>query len=140
MKNIIRCAFAGILLLAACSKKDDVQANASINGKWSITADTVKHYESGHLLTANAIVGINSPYYLFNADGTGTFKNNGGLPDDIRHFKYTVSEKSITFVTTNPDQSIYNASGIIKKLTANDLTILFIGNNTDFQEIMYLKR
>src|SRR5437879_12533933 len=85
-------------LLLGCSKKDNpnAQQTFSIIGKWSIVADTSRQYVSGVLNSTYIVVGINAPYYLFNADGSGTLKQNTSPPDQIKNFTYTVSKDTLT--------------------------------------------
>ncbi|MDP9078456.1 MAG: hypothetical protein M3O71_13570 [Bacteroidota bacterium] len=60
-----------------CSKKSNISpAIASITGKWNITADTSQTVGYAPYI----IVGINLPYFQFNADGSGTQKENISPP------------------------------------------------------------
>jgi hypothetical protein len=104
----------------SCSKKGNTSPGiGAITGKWNITADTSQ--TAGY--PPYIIVGINSPYIQFNADGTGTQKDNISAPDDIAYFTYKISKDTIALNYTQP--FIATPTGIIKKLTSKNLILEF---------------
>jgi hypothetical protein len=121
----------------SCSKKGNISpAVASITGKWNITADTST--TSGY--APYIIVGINSPYMQFNADGTGTQKDNISAPDDIAYFTYKLYKDTIALNYTQP--FIATPTGIVKKLTAHSLVLEFNINDPTLvnTERIYMSR
>jgi hypothetical protein len=124
----------------SCSKKGNQSpVTASITGKWNITADTSQTFGYPPYI----IVGINSPYMQFNADGSGTQKNNISTPDAVLNFTYTVSKDTITFNYPPQLTSPGNApKGIIKKLTSNNLVIEYDINSPSLinSERVYMSR
>ncbi len=76
---------------------------ASIVGD-GVNGDTSREYVGGVLASTYVVRGINSPWYQFNADGTGAMKDNIGLPDDTIHFTYHVTNDSLYLV--HPDEVI----------------------------------
>ena len=113
-----------VFFFFSCSKKGNISPNSvAITGKWNITADTSQ--TAGY--QPYIIVGINSPYMTFNADGSGTQKNNIGTPDDVSTFTYRLSKDTIFFnyPPQPPDPAGSILTGIIKKLTSNALIIQY---------------
>jgi hypothetical protein len=138
----------GVLFVLGCSKKNNPSPQATIVGKWAIQGDTSRQYVAGALNSTYVIVGINSPYYQFNADGTGTLKQNLGPPDLIETFTYTLSNGSITLnfpVQPASPNNAFQLSWEIEKLTAN--TVIFLWDDTspgngssEYKEDVYLTR
>jgi len=96
----------GVSIFCSCAKKSNLSTQNAflLPGKWLVASDTSFQYTGNTLTSTYLIVGINIPYYQFNADGTGTSKNNLGPPDDVLQFSYTVSNNIISF--KYPDQII----------------------------------
>jgi hypothetical protein len=124
----------------SCSKKGNQSPDsASITGKWNITADTSQ--TSGY--PPYIIVGINSPYMQFNANGTGTEKDNISPPDAVLNFTYTISNDTISFNYPVQPQLPYGntPTGIIKKLTSKNLIIEYdLNSNLIVKELVYMDR
>jgi len=127
-------------LLISCSKKgDQAPGAASLLGKWNITADTSHTFGYPPYI----IEGINSPYMQFNADGTGTQKNNIGTPDDVETFTYKISHDTIAFNFPVQPQLPYGntPTGVIKKLTSKNLIIEYdLISNLVVIERVYMSR
>jgi len=137
--TLIKFLFIAIaaFCLFSCSKKDNLTPSvAAITGKWNITADTST--TSGY--APYIIVGINSPYFQFNADGTGTQKNNISAPDDLAYFTYKISKDTIAFNYTSPYTAMPTA--IIKKLTSKNLVLEYSINTPTLvnTEHVYMSR
>jgi hypothetical protein len=138
----------GTLLLFGCSKGNNPssQTGFSITGKWYVKADTSRSYVSGLLSSTYVIVGINSPYYQFNSDGTGSAKNNISTPDAILNFTFILSDKKITFnypqQPANGLSYAYNITGVIEKESSNSFVILFDSNSgvNEYKEVLYLNK
>ena len=104
---------------------------------WNITADT--SLTSGY--PPYVRVGINSPYWQFNADGTGTEKNNTATPDVILNFTYTVSGNVLTCNYTPPGYS-FITTGTVLKLTLHELVVEYDVNTPTLidKELVYFSR
>jgi hypothetical protein len=91
-------------------------------------------------------VGINSPYYQFNSDGTRSAKNNISTPDAILNFTFILSDKKITFnypqQPANGLSYAYNITGVIEKESSNSFVILFDSNSgvNEYKEVLYLNK
>lgn len=137
--KLLAIAIAAFCLISCSKKGDQSPGSASLTGKWNITADTSQ--TSGY--PPYIIVGINSPYMQFNADGTGTQKNNIGTPDDVLTFTYKISHDTIAFNYPVQPQVPYGntPTGVIKKLTSKNLIIEydFISDLT-VKELVYMSR
>ena len=137
------------LVLYGCKKNNPAPASQSelIIGKWSIQSDTSRQYINGVVQSVYVIRAINSPYYQFNTDGTGTMKDNIGTPDLPATFTYTVSKD--TLVMNVPKQVSYPYADImtwrIVKLSSNAMILLWATNSpipgdSTYKEYMYLSR
>jgi PBP1b-binding outer membrane lipoprotein LpoB len=77
MKKLILFA-AGLLLLAACSKKSTpapaVNPNAKFVGTWSVTVDSTYITNNG-VTTGSALTYNNNYIWTFKADGTGNIND-----------------------------------------------------------------
>ena len=127
--------------LFSCSKRGNQSpASVSITGKWNITADTSQTFGYPPYI----IVGINSPYTQFNADGSGTEKDNISTPDLVLNFTYKISKDTISFnYPAQPQLPSGNTpTGIIKKLTSNNLIIEYDINDPTLtvKERVYMSR
>ena len=125
----------------SCSKKGNPGANTvSITGKWNITADTSQTFGYPPYI----IVGINSPYTQFNADGSGSEKDNISTPDAVLNFTYKLFKDTIFFnYPVQPRLPSGNTpTGIIKKLTASNLIIEYDINDPTLtvKERVYMSR
>jgi hypothetical protein len=147
MKKLFLILLCGLAILSACSKKDNsMPATASIVGRWALTGDTSREYVSGVLASTYVVKGINSPWYQFNADGTGIMKDNIGLPDDTMHFTYHVSHDSLYVV--HPDEVIrgndyisFSYQGTIQLLTQHNLIFIDkFGYSPNYIEDEYFSR
>lgn len=140
--NAFLFVIAAMFLFFSCSKKNNTPSptTASIVGKWNITADTSQTVGYPPYI----IVGINSPYMQFNADGSGTQKDNIGTPDDVLNFTYTLSKDTVAFdFPVQPQNPYVNTPvGVIKKLTTNNLIIEFDINDPTItvKERVYMSR
>ena len=149
MNKILLILF-GVLFVLGCSKKNNPSPQATIVGKWAIQGDTSRLYLAGVLNSTYISVGINSPYYQFNADGTGTYKQSLPPPDFITTFTYTISNGSITLTfppkPVPPNYSFQTINKFkIEKLTANTLIFLLDDTNTsnggsEYKEDIYMTR
>src|SRR5258708_10673196 len=149
MNKLLLIVFVVVFLLG-CSKNNNPSPKTPVTiiDRWLITGDTSNQYVNGIVNSTYVLAGINSPYYQFNADVSGTVKNNISEPDQILNFTYTVSDNKITFTfpvqAAQPTYS-YQASAIIQKLTAHTMIILFDEvepDNTsyEFKEGIYMSR
>ena len=127
--------------LFSCSKKGNQgPASVSLTGKWNITADTSQTFGYPPYI----IVGINSPYTQFNADGSGTEKDNISTPDLVLNFTYKISKDTLSF--NYPVQtglpSGNTPTGIIKELTSHNLIIEYDINDPTLtvKERVYMSR
>jgi hypothetical protein len=141
--TLIQFLFVAVIVcfVFSCSKKDNPNpGSASITGKWSITADTSQ--TAGY--PPYIIVGLNSPYMQFNADGSGTEKENISPPDVAFNFTYKISHDTIAF--NYPAQPYLpggnTPTGIIKELTSKNLIIEYdLGYPTlSVKERVYMSR
>jgi hypothetical protein len=149
MDKLLLIVFAVVFLLG-CSKNNNPSPKTPVTifDKWLITGDTSRQYFNGLLNSSYITVGINSPYYQFNTDGSGILKNNISDPDQILNFTYTVTDNTINFdfpvQAAQPTYS-YQASATIQKLTGHTMIILFDdfspGNASyEYKEDIYLSR
>lgn len=124
---ILALVFA--LVFYGCKKNNPAPASQSelIIGKWSIQSDTSRQYINGVVQSTYVVRGINSPYYRFNADGTGTMKYNIGTPDLNRTFTYTVPNDTLVFNVPKQPADIYGEVMTYKivKLSSNALILLW---------------
>src|ERR1700688_3732109 len=129
MNKLLLIVFAAVFLLG-CSKNNNPSPKTPVTiiDRWLITADTSNQYVNGIVNSTYVLAGINSPYYQFNADGSGTVKNNISEPDQLLNFTYTITNNTINFdFPVQAAQPIYSyqASATIQKLTAHTMIILF---------------
>ncbi|MEO6851392.1 MAG: hypothetical protein ABI203_00770 [Mucilaginibacter sp.] len=136
-----------IAIISACSKKSNpTPISASIVGKWAVKGDTSREYTGEFLASTYVIPGINSPWYQFNADGTGSMKFNISLPDDTLHFTYRVSHDSLYFVHPNEvirgrDYATFSYQAAILLLNQHNLiTINKFGTSPNYIEDEYFTR
>ncbi|MGZ3778220.1 MAG: hypothetical protein ACXVI9_11885 [Mucilaginibacter sp.] len=148
MKNLVLILLCGLLaIVSACSKKGNSNpAAGSIVGRWAVKGDTSREYIAGALASTYVVMGINSPWYQFNANGTGASKFNLGLPDDTIHFTYHVSHD--TLYVEHPDEVIrgkdyvaYSYNATIQQLTQHSLIFIDVfGTSPNYIEDVYLSR
>ena len=137
-----RYVFTGFLIIVvaafcffSCSKKNNPDP-VTLTGKWNITADTSRTV--GY--SPYVIVGINSPYMQFNADGSGVQKFNIAMPDNVVNFTYTVHKDTLAFNYQHPYVSTPKA--VIKKLTSKNLVLEYTINTPPLidTERVYMSR
>ena len=138
-----------ILAFYSCKKNNPAPASKSelIVGKWSIQADTSRQYINEVVQSTYVVHGINSPYYQYNADGTGTMKYNIGTPDLSATFTYTVSNDTV--VMNVPKQPSYpygdKMTYQIAKLSPNAMILLWndespVSGASSYKEYIYLTK
>lgn len=145
-KPFLIIIFGLLAILSACAKKDSTAPKASIVGRWALAGDTSREYVGGVLASTYVVRGINSPWYQFNADGTGAMKDNIGLPDDTIHFTYSVTNDSLYLV--HPDEVIrgqdymsFSYGATIQSLTQHNLIFIDkFGYSPNYIEDIYLSR
>ncbi|HZY40132.1 MAG TPA: hypothetical protein VFE53_25945 [Mucilaginibacter sp.] len=132
---------AAAFFFFSCTKKSNQNpVSVTLTGKWNITADTSQTFGYPPYI----IVGINSPYMQFNADGSGTEKDNISTPDWVLSFTYKISKDTISF--NYPVQtglpSGNTPTGIIKELTSNNVIIEYDINDPTLtvKERVYMSR
>ena len=138
-----------VLTFYGCKKNNPAPASKSelIIGKWSIKADTSRQYINGVVQSTYVVRGINSPYYQYNANGTGVMKYNIGTPDEPANFTYTVSHDTV--VMNVPKQASYPYADIITykivKLSSNAMILLWedisvVPGDSSYKEYIYLSK
>ena len=138
--TLIKLLFIAVatFVVFSCSKKNNLSPNsASITGKWNITADTSQTFGYPPYI----IVGINSPYIQFNADGSGTEKDNISIPDAVLNFTYKISKDTIAFNYPAQASLPYGntPTAVIKNLTSNNLVMEYVINDL-IKERIYMSR
>lgn len=131
--------FLAAFLFFSCSKTNQ-SPKTTIVGKWNITGDTSQTVGYPPYI----IVGINSPYMQFNADGTGVEKDNIGPPDVILNFTYTLSNNVLTcnFPMQPGTNTAFITTGTILKSTSHYLLVQYEINNPTLtnKELIYFSR
>ena len=136
-----------VVAFYSCKKNNPAPQSVLIVGKWSVQGDTSRQYINGVVQSTYAVAGINSPYYQFNADGSGTIKDNIGTPDLVANFTYTLSNGILTIDVPQQEADPYGSQVKyqIIKLTSNALILLWEENSpvpgdSNYKEYIYLTK
>ena len=152
MNKLLTLLIASILLYG-CSKTNNPSPDktANVTGKWLYKSDTLRIYNNNVLKQTHVFSLTHSPYFQFNADGSGQAMNDESGGNATSHFSYIVANNTITF--SYPSQTIggqpqdaYTQKATIKQSTTNSLVIYFDdvsssnGVVEEDKEIVYLTK